>query len=248
MADVAREERSFSLFSKKTLALVILLVVVVFGVIGSYYFYSQYKNSNNTKNNPTTSAQEATQTLAAVGKLIELPTGEAPTIATVSDITKLKGQAFFANAKNGDKVLIYTNSKKAYLYRPSENKLIEVAAYNPPAQANVTPSVQNPTAAVSNVPTPSKVYKVVIYNGTLTSGLAAKTQTSLEQKSNEFSVVSKGDAAKSDYTQTLVIDLGGGKSVAADLAGFVNGKVGNLPSGEKSPSGADFLVILGTSK
>ncbi len=53
-----------------------------------------------------------------------------PTVATVSDPAKLQGQTFFANAKVGDKVLIYTNAKMAYLYDPISNKLINVAPLN----------------------------------------------------------------------------------------------------------------------
>jgi hypothetical protein len=45
----------------------------------------------------------------------------------ISDPEKLKGQAFFAKAKIGDNVLIYTASKKAYLYDPVANKILEVA-------------------------------------------------------------------------------------------------------------------------
>ena len=59
-----------------------------------------------------------------------MPSSEAPTIATVNDITKLKGQAFFADAKNGDKVLIYTKAGKAVLYRPLTNKVIEYSTVN----------------------------------------------------------------------------------------------------------------------
>lgn len=83
------------------------------------------------KQNPQRIVQkEIEDTLARVGRLILLPEGETPTLATVTDTEKLKGQAFFVNAKAGDKVIIYTNAKKAILYRPSENKIIEVAPLN----------------------------------------------------------------------------------------------------------------------
>jgi len=81
--------------------------------------------------NPTQTAKvEVKEMVEKVEKLIELPKDETPTIATVSDLSKLKNQSFFANAKKYDKIFIYTKAKKAYLYRPSENKIIEVAAIN----------------------------------------------------------------------------------------------------------------------
>jgi hypothetical protein len=51
-------------------------------------------------------------------------------VATVSDASKLQSQQFFAKAQNGDKVLIFTNAKRAVLYRPSTNKVIEYAPVN----------------------------------------------------------------------------------------------------------------------
>lgn len=77
--------------------------------------------------------------VSEVGKLISLPSDEKPTVATITDIEKLKDQAFFVNAKNDDKVLIYTNAKKAILYRPSEKRIIEVGAVNI-NQASPTPA------------------------------------------------------------------------------------------------------------
>lgn len=71
--------------------------------------------------------QEVSEVIAAIGKHILLPDGEEPTVATVSDPDKLKDQLFFKHAKAGDKVLIYTKAKMAYLYDPKKDILLEVA-------------------------------------------------------------------------------------------------------------------------
>jgi lipopolysaccharide export LptBFGC system permease protein LptF len=81
----------------------------------------------NRLNNPAAVAEQAkadaTKLKDKVSKLMQLPDEEA-TIATVQDSDKLKEQEFFKNAKNGDKVLIFTTDKKAVIYRESENKVI----------------------------------------------------------------------------------------------------------------------------
>jgi hypothetical protein len=73
---------------------------------------------------PAASLSEQAKTIQKVSQLIELP-NEQPSIATVVDASKLKGQEFFANAENGDKVLIYAKAKVSILYRPSSNKIIK---------------------------------------------------------------------------------------------------------------------------
>jgi hypothetical protein len=115
------------------------VVVTVAAVGASGYFYKQLRQ---LQNNPTQVAtQELTTVLEAVGKLIVLPTGEEPTLATVTDPDKLKEQAFFASAKKGDKVLIYTNAKKAILYDPVANKIVEVAPINIGSDTQAQPKV-----------------------------------------------------------------------------------------------------------
>lgn len=74
--------------------------------------------------------EEINKIVDDVGKLIVLPKGEVPTIATVTDLKQLKDQPFFDNAKVGDKVLIYTKAQKAILYDPSSNKIVEMAPLN----------------------------------------------------------------------------------------------------------------------
>jgi lipopolysaccharide export LptBFGC system permease protein LptF len=81
----------------------------------------------NRLNDPSATAEQskadAARLKAKVGQLVQLPDEEA-TVATVQDADKLKDQDFFKNAKNGDKVLIFTTDKKAFIYRESENKVI----------------------------------------------------------------------------------------------------------------------------
>ncbi len=107
-------------------------VLVVLGVLTLVLAGSTgmlYKKVRSLSNDPNKAAQEENaKIIESVGMLIALPEGEAPTIATVTDAAKLKAeQAFFTRAEEGDKVLIYTQALKAIMYRPSTNKIIEVA-------------------------------------------------------------------------------------------------------------------------
>lgn len=116
-----------SMVKQKFIKIVIPVIALV--AIGlCVYFYSQIRI---LKQNPTVAAQkETTDIIAKVSKLVVLPTGETPTIATVSDPEALKDQPFFANAIKGDKVLIYAQAKKAFLYSVSLNKILDVAPLN----------------------------------------------------------------------------------------------------------------------
>ena len=233
--------------SKRNTYILGVVLFVIFGVVPSFYFYSQYQKSQALLKDPALAAkEEGKQLIIRIGKLIELPKGENPTIATVSDINKLKDQVFFAQAKNGDKVLIYGNAKKAILYRSSINKLINVGPINinnveePAVNAKITA----PSATPTPTPSPAPV-KVVLWNGTATIGLTNTAEKLLKDKASYVQVVDK-DNAKKKYDETLVIDLSGGKKdAAANLAKLVNGKVGVLPEGEEKPKDAEILIILG---
>ena len=112
-------------FSLKGFVVLVLLVVAVGGASGSYYFYKKY---NDIKANPNAEATKETEKyVSAVGKLMELPKDEMPTIATILDKEKLKDQSFFEAGENGDVLLAYTIAMKAVLYRPGANKIINVA-------------------------------------------------------------------------------------------------------------------------
>ncbi len=87
---------------------------------------SEIKSQLSKASSPTP-ADNNTNLIETVGKFITLPSGEQPTIATVTDVSKLQNQPFFKNASEGDKVLIFKEAKKAILWRPSTSKVIEYA-------------------------------------------------------------------------------------------------------------------------
>ena len=145
-------DKNIFYINKKFFYLLVILLIAI--VAGSYYFYTRYQNSQKLlRQSATVSQGEAENIVASVGSLMQLPKNENPTIATVSDKEKLKGQPFFANAQNGDKVLIYTKAKKAILYRPSANKIIEVSFLNPGVSSIPTPiSEPSPTPTLTPIP------------------------------------------------------------------------------------------------
>jgi hypothetical protein len=143
--------------------LLIIMTILVVGAAGAaYYFYDQYSKAQAALKDPTKVAQQESKALTQkVSQLIDLPNGEDPTIATVIDPEKLKDQEFFKSAQKDDKVLIYTKEKKAFLYRPSSNRIVNVAPVNigetqPGAVAGEATTSPTPTATPTVSPTPRR--------------------------------------------------------------------------------------------
>jgi hypothetical protein len=110
-------------------------LVVIFLLV-SIFMYVQYQDARS-KLHPSQAAslntKQITDTLHNVSKLVIVPSNETPTVATVSNVSKLRGQSFFANAKDGDKVIVYPKAKQAILYRPSSNQIVTMAPLSSPA-------------------------------------------------------------------------------------------------------------------
>jgi hypothetical protein len=227
--------------------LVVLIIIAIAAIIGpSIYFYSKYSRAEYLRKNPTEAAkEEQKQILANLGKLTELPTGEDPTVATISDKEKLAGQPFFASAQNGDKVIFFPNSKRAIIYRPSINKIIDMSQVNITETTSPTPAAQQsgsptPTAQTANL-------RIAIYNGTTTPKLANTVEKAITERMAYVTVTTKDNAANQDYNQSIVVDLTGTRGEQAQtLATMVSGNVAAIPVGEVKPD-ADILIIIGKS-
>jgi hypothetical protein len=250
-------EEKESIGKNKSPKLIISAVVVLAVIIGSVcfgaYFYFKYKKAIS---NPNAAAQDEVKSITdKIGKFMDLPKEEIPSIATVTDTEKLKEQAFFQNARNGDKVLIYAKSGKAILYRPSLNKVIE--AISMPSGSQTDSQSQNElapaeTSQINDVPVRAETVpaeekdiniRVAIYNGTDIKGLAAQLADKIYGISG-IKITEKTNAIK-NYPNNIIIDLTGKNSETVQkIIDVVKGESGTLPDGEIKPD-ADILIIGG---
>ena len=260
--------------TKKLISAKILLSLAGIILIGGLlffagYYYLQYKKMLASQN---VSVQSEIKTLTdKIGKFVDLPTNEEPTMAEVKDTEKLKGQLFFANAQNGDKVLIYSQNRKAILYRPATNKVIEVTSLAektdnqdttpastpndsaPADNAQTAPASQDsaPTTPVENqdtqkIPTEESVQpkNVFVYNGSKIKGLAAKLADEISAGVTGAEIAGTGNAV-GNYPATIVVDLSGNNAdLIQKIVAVTGGTAGELPANEKKPEG-DILVIGG---
>lgn len=225
-------------FLKKNLVLIVLVVVLVaVGAAGLVYYFFFY-SAEKVEPDSTVGAQiEVENLIEEVGAIFALPQGEEPTIATVSDVSKLSEQEFFARAQNGDKVLIYSQAKKAILYRPSEGRIIEVAPVNLQDESGLD---GNEEAAELEPVT------IVVYNGTSVTGLTRDGESALEESEIEHEIIGRENASSTDYEKTIVVVLNQDYAeVASEIADVVGGSVEELPEDESEPN-ADILIILGS--
>lgn len=129
---------------KKTIFGLIILALII---APSAYFYKKSQDAEKKLANSSEVNQKVVDDVVSkVNRLYLLPTDEKPTLVTVTDVSKVKEQPFFSRAENGDKALVYTQSRKAILYRPSKDVVVEVA----PLNVDSLPSDQQGTSADQN--------------------------------------------------------------------------------------------------
>ncbi len=221
------------LFAKSNAVILIsfaTLTIVLAAAAG--YFFVQWQKEKARSVNPTELAKkEAKELVAKVGKYMDLPVGEDPTVARVSDANKLASQPFFTKAKNGDQVLIYQQAKLAILYDPKANRILNVAPVNIGTQSAVVAEA---------APT------FVLYNGTSITGLTKKYETELKSKIPNAVIVDRDNAKSTSVESTILVLLNKEMSLQADkLAQELGISIAPLPDGETAPKAADFLIIVG---
>lgn len=172
--------------------------------------------------------------LKKVSNLVLLPQ-DSPTIAEITDISKLNQQTFFSRAENQDLLLIYTKDNITVLYRPSSNKVINIGSLNPP-------QAESSTSATLDA-----VVKIAIYNASGKTGAAEKLKLQLQKELSlpVFSVVTD-NALKKDYSSSVVVIQNQNISTAIiqQLKESVDGEVVTTPPDGEKQTDADVLIIL----
>jgi len=227
---------------KKILAFknhILIALLILLALSPSVFFFIKYRESEQKLKTLNSPLDQNTKIIAEVGKLIKLPEGETPTVATVTDREKLSGQPFFQNAKNGDVVIIYSNAKKAILYDPQAHKIIDVA---PLSVTTPTPTPAGPTPTIKPV-------SLILLNGTTQTGLTRKYETEIKENLQTVTVASRDNAKKRDYQTTLLIDINNDQQdEAKKLSDKLKITLSPLPEGESASASADFLIIVGADK
>lgn len=224
--------------NKKVMGLVVVLLLASLAgnaFLGSMFWQMRQENME-LKQDPQRVAQaELAEVMEAVSKIITLPQGVTPTLATVNNAESLKEQQpFFKDAQDGDKMLLYAQTtdaaeRKAYLYRPSTNQLINVAPINVGGQ----------------IVAQQDEFSIDIRNGTPTEGLEDQMESLLGRIFPNANVAVKGLAANQEYTRSQLVRVNADEALAQKIATLFNVPLGELPEGEAPAGDVDLVLILG---
>lgn len=213
-------EKNKNTISLKYVLIGLGAIILVLSIIAGF-FYVQYQNLKKNPDQITKAENEAL--VEEVGKIYDLPKDETPTIATVIDKEKLKDQPFFANAQNGDKIPIFTKSKKAIVYRPKEKVIV-----------NAGPIALDQKSLT----------QVALVNAGGDMGAIEKKIT--EKFGDSVAILTKIDAKNRNSVKKItIVDVNGQNADAVKkIAAETGGEVGSLPAGETAPEGAAIVIFV----
>lgn len=201
----------------------IVLAFLVFAalVAGNVVQYVRYAN---LKDSTLGTDQRIAKYEKEISKSYTLPTGDKATLADVKSADDLRkdeaNKEFFKDAKDGDILLIYTNSKLGVLYRPTTKKIIKAGpvAYK-----------QQTSAAIIGAK-PDRDLVITTLKAAFASDIATATEADPK-------------TALSPGTTVIVDVTGSNKDLVDRLAVELKGKVGTVPDGQNKPADGSAVAI-----
>jgi len=215
-----------------TTTFIFLVLIAIIAITGYMYYQTrqQLKRLSTPEGQRAVAQQEVKDIVGRLGKLTLLPS-EDPVIATILDAKYLATQsAFYKDAQNGDKVVVYPKAQKAFIYSVDRNIIV-----------NAGPLVIDQNQAQQ------QQVKIEIRNGTTSTGAGVNLKQQLIAQG--LNVTSVGDALDKTYPQTMVI--ANNANISKDSIAQFAQKIGavvqtQLPPGEPT-SKADIVIIIGAS-
>lgn len=227
------------LWRKKFLVIGFLVIVV-----SGYGVYERYFSLTDAER----AEKELSTAVAAVSKLIILPQGDEPVLATVTDAEALIAQqAFFAGAVNGDQLLLFPKNLKAVIYSPSRNVIVNAGPIEQDAKSVVEDGEPPASLPAQSGLNEQNALTIEVRNGTAKAGYALQIAEKLAASAG-FTITKVTDASKNSYRNTVVFARTNKESEQSKTEALVSALdasvIGSLPEGEKDTE-ADVLVILG---
>lgn len=236
--------------------------IILFSAAASaWYFYREYRLLPEE-----IEARNIRTVTEKIKKIVDIPTEEDPLFFTIDDLKRFSGQNFFDRAEVGDQVLVYRNAGRAFLYRPSKGKLVDISSVNINAvsssegefQKKVTPvnnqesslefQPENPQEVAQSFESAiTKSIRIAIFDGSY--GRANALKKTLEERFPKINIVLEKKASTS-YIDTMVVDVTGENDKAVkNLSTFLGATATTLPAEENINSeDADILVIVGSAE
>lgn len=249
----------------KIIKIIVWLLPSVVAAGMAVFFYLQWQRAQQAANlagdGQTEAAMRAEQKEIQsiekqLGGVILLPQGETPTLITVKDKDEIReNKEFFADAQNGDKVLVYQQARKAFLFRPGSKKLINLAPINispgsdsQEADQATGSSEISESPALTTLPEAQKPVTIELRNGTEAQGLTFQFEPKLAASSLKTEVIERDNASRDDYEKSVVVTVNlTKKALAQRVANELGLVIAELPAGE-SKSESDILILLGADQ
>lgn len=219
-----------------------LLIVSLAAFGWSFWSYQNVKKDLAILKDPQLASElsqkETSELIGKLSKLMVVPADRDPVVAVINDVEMLAAtQDFYVPAHNGDKLIMFQDSRKAVIYDEDDNRIVNVGPIY----------FDNGDGATSTDPAiVADRLNIELRNGSTTQGVAVDLRDRL-QANYAFNIIKMAKAGKTDYSGFTLVDKTNGsknslvESLQKELGATV---VKDVPSGEPNTT-AEILIIVG---
>jgi hypothetical protein len=236
--------------SKKPIFIFVLIIIMaasaVYLMVTGRGGYQKAENPAQEGSPAYQAEQESGSLLDRVKNHILITEQEAPRIYTINniDLVRQKNPAFYENAEQGDRVLIWKD--RAIIYSEKLDRIVAVATAAPLVRL----SEEDAAAQEGGMPPATSIDQlrasttIEIRNGSRKNGEASRLKQTLTEAG--FMITKIGDAG-AVYAGTQIIDLTGGSAmpIVEALLEPTNGSVTSTVPVTERPSEANILILIG---